>query len=66
MVIVNNRDKVNWHEGMTAKDVLEKMHYSFNMITVTVNGTLVPPEDVDEFLVPDNANFGAFHLAHGG
>jgi len=66
MVIVNNRDKVTWHEGMNVRDVLAKMHYSFSMITVTVNGTLVPPEDYEEFQVPDDAQFGAFHLAHGG
>lgn len=66
MVTVNNRDKVNWQEGMTVRDVLEKMHYSFALITVTVNGELVHTDDYDEYLVPDNARVGAFHLAHGG
>ena len=66
MVTVNNRDKVRWHEGMTVRDVLDKMHYSFNLITVTVNGTFIPPEDYEDHKVPDNAQVGAFHLAHGG
>ena len=51
MVTVNNRDKVRWHEGMTVRDVLDKMHYSFDLITVTVNGTFVPPEDYEDHKV---------------
>ncbi len=66
MVIVNNRDKVEWHEGMTVAEVLAAMNYVFGLITVHVNGVFVAKEDYDEYLVPDNAEFGAFHLAHGG
>jgi len=66
MIIVNNRDKLEWHEGMTVQDVLDAMRYHFSLITVTVNGELVLSEDYDEYEVPDNANVTAFHLAHGG
>ncbi len=66
MVLVNNRDKVDWREGMTVQDVLDEMGYSYTLITVTVNGELVLHEDYDEYKVPDGAEFGAFHLAHGG
>jgi thiamine biosynthesis protein ThiS len=66
MVTVNNRDKVDWQEGMTVKDLLNKMHYSYKLITVTVNGELVPHEDYAEHLVPEEAEVTVFHLAHGG
>jgi len=66
MIIVNNRDKLEWHEGMTVQDVLDEMRYHFSLITVTVNEELVLSEDYDEYEVPDNANVTAFHLAHGG
>ena len=66
MVIVNNRDKVDWQEEMTVADLLEKMNYVFDMITVHVNGTFVPKEDYDEYIIPDHAEVGVFHLAHGG
>ncbi len=66
MIIVNNRDKVQWQEGMNVNILLEKMNYTFDMITVHVNGVLVPKEDYDDFIIPDDANVGAFHLAHGG
>ena len=66
MIVVNNRDKLDWQENMTVNDVLETMKYTFRLITVTVNGQLVQKEDYDSFMVPDNANVSAFHLAHGG
>ena len=66
MVIVNNRDKVKWQKGMSVRDLLQKMHYSYSLITVTVNGELVPKEDYEDYLVPDDADVTVFHLAHGG
>ena len=66
MIIVNNRDKLEWNEGMTVQDVLDEMRYHFSLITVTVNEELVLSEDYDEYEIPDNANVIAFHLAHGG
>lgn len=65
MVTVNNRDKLEWHEGMTVRDVLDGMNYHFSLITVRVNGELVLNEDYDEYEVPENAEITAFHLAHG-
>jgi thiamine biosynthesis protein ThiS len=66
MVTVNNRDKVEWHEDMTVRNLLQVMHYSYSLITVTVNGELVQKEDYEEYKVPDNAEVTVFHLAHGG
>lgn len=66
MVIINNREKLDWHENMTVADLLVKMNYMYSLITVTVNGEVVAKDDYDEFLVPDNADVGVFHLAHGG
>jgi sulfur carrier protein ThiS len=42
------------------------MRYSYTLITVTVNGELVPKEDYETHLIPDNAEVTVFHLAHGG
>ncbi len=66
MVLVNNRDKLEWAEGMTVKDLLIKMKYTYFLITVTVNGDVVPKAEYDYFVVPDNADVNVFHLAHGG
>lgn len=48
------------------RDLLQVMHYSYFLITVTVNGEFVAKEDYEEHEVPDNADVTVFHLAHGG
>ena len=66
MITINNRDKIDWDEEMTVRDVLDRMGYTYVLITVTVNGELVPKEDYETFQVPDSAEVNIFHLAHGG
>jgi thiamine biosynthesis protein ThiS len=66
MLTINNRDKLDWHAGMTVQDVLDAMGYTYVLMTVTVNGTLIPRDDWAACQVPDDAEIGVFHLAHGG
>jgi sulfur carrier protein len=66
MLLINDRDRLDWQPGMTVRDVLNAMGYTYALITVTVNGELVPDEDYDEHAVPDGASLTVFHLAHGG
>ncbi|MGM0688187.1 MAG: sulfur carrier protein ThiS [Bacillota bacterium] len=66
MIIVNNKEKLEWHEGMTVQDVLDNMGFVYRRITVSVNNQLVPKEDYETHKVPDNADVNVFHLAHGG
>ena len=66
MILVNNRDKVKWQENMTVKDLLNIMKYSYPLITVSVNGTVIPGEEYEYFQIPDKAEITIFHLAHGG
>ena len=66
MVIVNDRDRVDWREGMTVQELLDAMGYNYVLITVTVNGVLVAEDDYAAHLVPDEARVTVFHLAHGG
>ncbi|HLP47225.1 MAG TPA: sulfur carrier protein ThiS [Candidatus Kapabacteria bacterium] len=66
MIIINNRDKIDWQDGMTVRALLTKMGYTYPLITVTVNGELVPRENYEEHPVPDGAKVTVFHLAHGG
>lgn len=66
MILVNNRDKVSWQMGMTVTDLLKKMRYSYSLITVSVNGEVIPHEDFESHMVPDEADVTIFHLAHGG
>ena len=66
MLLINNRDKLEWYEGITVQDVLDKMGYSYVLITVTVNDELVDSDDYDSHKIDDNAQITIFHLAHGG
>ena len=66
MITVNNKDKIDWHEGMTVQDLVDRMGYVISIITVSVNGQLVQKEDYATYEIPDNAEVNVFHLAHGG
>ncbi len=66
MLTINNRDKMEWFEGITVRDVLNKMGYTYNLITVSVNNTVIPEEEYDIYEIEENSNIMVFHLAHGG
>jgi thiamine biosynthesis protein ThiS len=66
VILVNNRDQIEWEKNMTVQDLLKKMNYTYSLITVTVNDELVLKENYDSFKIPDNAKVTVFHLAHGG
>lgn len=66
MITVNDRDKIEWNEGMKVSDLLKKMNYVFKLITVTVNGEYVPEEEFEYYTVPDNADVKVLHIFHGG
>ncbi|OGU58154.1 MAG: thiamine biosynthesis protein ThiS [Ignavibacteria bacterium RBG_13_36_8] len=66
MIIINDRDKVEWKEGMTVRDLLDKMNYTYSLITVVVDDEVVLEEDYDHFKLKDETNVSVFHLAHGG
>ncbi len=66
MIRVNNRDDLDWEEGLTVSDVLERMRYTFPHIVVKVNGEVVAPEDYATYPVPDGADVWVIHLIAGG
>jgi len=66
VLIVNERDRVEWRDGMTVQDVLDALRYDYVLMTVTVDGALVPEEEYSLRLVPDSSKLAVFHLAHGG
>lgn len=66
MITINNRDKIEWKDGMTVQGLLDEMGYSYTLITVTVDDRLIPEEKYDSFVIEDGVSVGVFHLAHGG
>ena len=61
-----NGEPLDWHEGMTVRDILKAKKYVFPMLIVTVDGALVPREDYGSSVVPDRASVQVVHLLSGG
>ncbi len=64
-IVVNGRP-IEWEEGMTVQRVLDRMNYSWRMLVIKVNGTLVRKEAWSSTLVPPGAEVSVFHLLSGG
>ena len=66
MITVNKRHRIPWHAGMTVRDVLAAMRYTFPHIVVVVDGVLVRHDAYDTTTVPDGADVRVVHLMAGG
>lgn len=64
--ITVNGNTVEWNEGMTVRDVLTVMNYTFRMLVIKVNGTVVKKENWDTHVVPEGADVSVIHLMSGG
>jgi len=61
-----NGNIIEWNEGMTVRDVLTVMKYSFRMLIIDVNGEHVRREQYDTYKVPKNSEVKVIHLMSGG
>ena len=65
MILVNH-EEMDWEQGMTVQDVLDRRRYTFPMIVVKVNEEVVRKEDFASYQVPDGADVKVIHLISGG
>jgi len=65
-MIVVNEEPLNWHEGMTIRDILRAKNYRFPMLIIHVDGVLIPKADYDTTTVLDGAVVQVIHLISGG
>lgn len=66
MITINRRDTLDWRPDLTVHEMLQIMGYQFTLLTVTVNGTVILPDDFTEYKIPDEADVRVIHLHHGG
>jgi len=66
VILVNNRDKVEWEEGLTVSALLERFRYTFPHIIVKVDGEVVPREEYPTRTIPADADVWVIHLIAGG
>lgn len=61
-----NGNTVDWQEGMSVREALKVMNYSFPMIVIKLNGTLVLKSAYDSTLIPAGAELMVIHMISGG
>ncbi len=61
-----NGEWMEWTEGMTVQDMLNRKGYDFALIIVTIDDRLIPDDEYDETRIPDHADVKALHIHHGG
>jgi sulfur carrier protein len=66
VILVNNRDEVEWEEELTVSVLLERFRYTFPHIIVKVDGEVVPREEYPTRTIPDDADVWVIHLIAGG
>ena len=65
-MIVVNKEEMKFEPGMTIDDVLKNKKYSFRMITVIVNGEVVPKDRYSTYQINDGDNIDVLHIMSGG
>jgi sulfur carrier protein len=64
--ITINGNKQEWWEGMTVRDALKLMNYTFPMLVTKIDGKLIPRNKYDETTIPEGADVMIIHLISGG
>ena len=65
-ITVNKHHRILWHDGMTVRDVLTAMHYTFPHIIVVIDGAVVRHDAYDTTTILDNADVRVVHMIAGG
>jgi sulfur carrier protein len=58
--------KLDWHEGLTVREILDTLGYNFPSVLVRVNGTIVRRKSWDTDVVPDEAEVEIRPIVAGG
>jgi len=66
MIRVNDRDEIEWQEGMTVTRLLEVCRFTSPKIAVFVDGTLIRREGYPACQIDDGAQVKVLHLIGGG
>lgn len=64
--ILVNGDPLDWKDGMTVRDILTLKRYTFPMLVITVDDSIIDRKNYDTAIVPEGANVKVVHLMSGG
>lgn len=65
-MITVNGEGLDWHEGMTVRDIIRARKFTFPMLAVWVDDSPVPRDAFDMTVVPDGATVQIIHMISGG
>jgi thiamine biosynthesis protein ThiS len=65
-MILVNEEPLDWHEGLTVRDVLTAKNYRFPMLIIHIGDELIQKKDYDMTTIPDGAVVKVIHLISGG
>jgi len=66
MSITVNGKTIEHIKQETISDLLKRMHYTFPLIIVKINGKLIKKKDYKETVIPDKSEVKVIHLISGG
>ena len=66
MSIIVNKRSVDFVFNESVDRLLKRMHYTFPMVIVKVDGTLVMRSKFSSYLIKDGSNVDVIHLTSGG
>jgi len=66
VIRVNDRLELAWHEGTTVRDVLDQCGFTYPLLVVSINGSVVTKEAYDRASVADGDEIRVLHLMAGG
>ncbi|MGB9840071.1 sulfur carrier protein ThiS [Thermovenabulum sp.] len=61
-----NKEEMEFEEGMTVEDVLKKKKYTYRLITVIINGEVIPRDQYSVRKIKDGDKIDVIHIMSGG
>ena len=66
MSIIVNGKEVEYQKNESVTELLKRMHYTFPLIVVKINGSLIKKNLYGTSIVPDNSKIQVVHMISGG
>lgn len=65
-IILNNRNETIDREQVTVNELLKIKNFTWKLLVIKINDTLIQRHDYDLKLIKDGDNVSVFHLVTGG
>lgn len=65
MISINDNE-IEFRNGMTVRDAMNEMNYTFPMVIVSVNGKHIAKNELDTYELSDGDEIKVIHMESGG